>query len=51
MSETEDFTQRIIELENRVAYMEKKFNINRNSPEVLFPMVANITTEEMNNGD
>lgn len=37
MVETDDLTQRISELEERINYIEKKFGVGKKSPEVLFP--------------
>ena len=48
MAETEDVTQMIIKLEERVNYLEKKFNINSNSSEVLFPKIAKVVDAEVN---
>lgn len=45
----EDFTQRINELEERIDYLEKRFNINRSTPELLFPKTAKVVEET--NGD
>lgn len=49
----DDYTQRINELEERIDYLEKKFNINRNAPELLFPKTAKIVEEapQTTNGD
>lgn len=49
----EDFTQRINELEERIDYLEKRFNINRNAPELLFPKTAKVVEEapQKTNGD
>ena len=41
----DDFTQRINELEERIDYLEKKFNINRNAPELMFPKTAKVVTD------
>lgn len=51
--EDTDLTQRISELEERIDYIEKKFNINRNAPEILFPKAAKVVEDELNttNGD
>lgn len=48
-----DYTQRINELEERIDYLENKFNINRNAPELLFPKTAKIVEEvpQTTNGD
>ena len=53
MAETEDATQRIIELEKRINYLEKKFGVNQKLPEVLFPKMAMVVDAEINttNGD
>ena len=48
MAETDDVTQRIIKLEERVNYLEKKFNINSNASEVLFPKIAKVVDAEVN---
>ena len=42
--------QRMHELEERIDYLEKKFNINRSAPELLFPKTAKVV-EETTNGD
>ena len=42
MEETNDLTQRISKLEERIDYLEKKFNINKNAPEVLFPKTVKV---------
>lgn len=49
----EDFIQRINELEERIDYLEKKFNVNRNSPEILFPKTASVVeaVPQTTNGD
>lgn len=49
----DDFTQRINELEERIDYLEKKFNINRNAPELLFPKTAKVVeaVSQTTNGD
>ena len=53
MAETEDVTQKIIELEKRINYLEKKFGVNISSPEILFPKIAKVVDAEVNttNGD
>ena len=53
MAETEDVTQKIIELEERINYIEKKFNVNSNASEILFPKTAKVVDAETNttNGD
>lgn len=53
MEETKDITQQIIELEERVNYLEKKFNVNGHSSEVLFPKTTKAVDAEVNttNGD
>lgn len=38
----DDYTQRINELEERIDYLEKKFNVNRNSSEILFPKTVKV---------
>ena len=48
MAETEDVTQQIIELEKRINYLEKKFNVNSNASEVLFPKMAKVVDAETN---
>lgn len=42
MAETDDFTQRISELEERINYIEKKFGVGQKSPEVLFPKTVTV---------
>ena len=53
MVETNDQTQRISELEERIAYIEKKFNISKDLPEVLFPQSAKVVeaVPQTTNGD
>ena len=47
----EDFTQRMHELEERIDFLEKKFNINRSAPDdsvpdrQQLPKTAKITTD------
>ena len=41
--------QRIHELEERIDYLEKRFNINRSAPEPLFPKTTKVVEET--NGD
>ena len=48
MAETDDLTRRINELEERIEYFEKKFNVNRSSSEVLFPKTAKVVDAEAN---
>lgn len=38
----DDFTQRMNELEERIDYLEKKFNVNRNASELLFPKTVKV---------
>lgn len=49
----DDFTQRINELEERIDYLEKKFNVNRNASEILFPQTAKVVeaVQQTTNGD
>lgn len=42
MAETDDLTQRIGELEERINYLEKKFGVSQKSPEVLFPKTVTV---------
>lgn len=42
MEKTDILTMRIDELEERIDYLEKKFNINQNSAEILFPKTVEI---------
>ena len=42
MEENEYSTQRIIELEERINYLEKKFGISQKSPEILFPKTVKV---------
>lgn len=42
MAETDDLTQRIGELEDRIDYLEKKFGISQKSPEILFPKTVKV---------
>lgn len=53
MEENDAVTQHIIELEERISYIEKKFNISKDLPEVLFPKTANVVEAELQttNGD
>lgn len=53
MVENDDLTQHINELEERIAYIEKKFNISKDLPEVLFPQSANVVeaVPQKTNGD
>ena len=53
MEENDDLTQRINELEERISYIEKKFNISKNLPEVLFPQAAKAVeaVPQTTNGD
>ena len=48
MTETEDTTQLIIELEKRINYLEKKFGVSQKSPEILFPKTVNVVEAEIN---
>lgn len=49
----DDFTQRMNELEERIDYLEKKFNVNRNASELLFPKTAKVVeaVPQTTNGD
>lgn len=49
----DDYTQRINELEERIDYLEKKFNTNRSAPELLFPKTTKAVEElpPTTNGD
>lgn len=49
----DDSTQRMNELEERIDYLEKKFNINRNAAELLFPKTAKAVeaVPQTTNGD
>ena len=53
MEENDDSMQRINELEERISYIEKKFNISKDLPEVLFPQAAKVVEAELHttNGD
>lgn len=53
MEENDDSTQRINELEERIAYIENKFNISKDLPEVLFPQSAKVVeaVPQTTNGD
>lgn len=53
MAENDDLTQHINELEERIAYIEKKFNISKDLPEVIFPQSANVVeaVPQTTNGD
>lgn len=42
MEENDALTQRISELEERVSYIEKKFNISKGLPEIMFPTTAKV---------
>ena len=53
MEENEDLTHHISELEERIAYIEKKFNISKDLPEVIFPQAAKVVeaVPQTTNGD
>lgn len=53
MEENDDLKQHINELEERIAYIEKKFNISKDLPEVLFPQAAKVveSVPQITNGD
>ena len=53
MEDNDDLKKRISELEERVNHIEKKFNISKNLPEILFPKTATVVEEkpQMMNGD
>lgn len=53
MEENDNLTQHINELEERIAYIENKFNISKDLPEVLFPQTAKVVEAELQttNGD
>lgn len=53
MEENDALKQHINELEERIAYIEKKFNISKDLPEVLFPQAANVVEAvlQTTNGD
>ena len=53
MEETDVLKQKIIELEERVSYIEKNFNISKGLPEVLFPKTAKVVeaVPQTTNGD
>lgn len=42
MAETDDLTQRISELEERINHLEKKFGVSKKSSEVLFPKTVTV---------
>ena len=42
MVETNDQTQRISELEERINYLEKKFGVSQKTPEILFPKTVKV---------
>ena len=42
MVETNDSTQRISELEERINYLEKKFGVSQKTPEILFPKTVKV---------
>lgn len=42
MAETDDLTQHISELEERINYLERKFGISRKTPEILFPKTVKV---------
>ena len=47
MEENDALMQHISELEERVAYIEKKFNISKDLPEVLFPQAAKVVEAKL----
>lgn len=56
MAETDDLTQRIIELEERINYIEKKFGVSQKAPEILFPKTIKVinaieTEQQQTNGE
>lgn len=53
MTEIDDLKQCINKLEERIDYLEKKFNVNSNSSEILFPTMVNVVHAEIKtaNGD
>lgn len=53
MEENDALMQRISELEERVSYIEKKFNISKGLPEIMFPKTANVVEAvlQTTNGD
>lgn len=55
MSETDDLTQRISGLEERINYLEKKFGVSQKTPEILFPktvkVINAVETEQQTNGE
>ena len=42
MAETDDLTQHISELEDRISYLEKHFGISQKSPKILFPKTVRV---------
>lgn len=55
MGETDDLTQRISVLEERINYLEKKFGVSQKTAEILFPktvkVINDIETEQQTNGE
>ena len=56
MTETDDLTKRMSELEERIDYLEKKFGVSQKSPEVLFPKTVKVinaieTEQQQTNGE
>lgn len=51
MAETDDLTQRISELEERINHLENKFGVSRKSPEVLFPKTVTVINAVKTNGE
>lgn len=53
MEENDALKQHINELEERITYIEKKFNISKDLPEVLFPKTSNVVeaVPQTTNGD
>lgn len=53
MEENDALMQHISELEERVSYIEQKFNISKGLPEIMFPTTANVIAEvpQMTNGE
>jgi cell division septum initiation protein DivIVA len=53
MEENDALKQRINELEERITYIEKKFNISKDLPEVLFPKTSKVVeaVPQTTNGD
>ena len=47
MAENDVLTQHINELEERISYIEKRFSINKDLPEVMFPKTANVVEAEL----